>query len=142
MERYPRGVYAEGISYQQGFIMSQAQERRRYTRIQFDGKTTLYQADKSWSVSLVDISLKGALAHTKDQHLPNTDNPIKLHIQLAGDITIDMQTELAHTHDNYLGLHCISIDMDSIAHLRRLIELNIEDPHASERVLEELLIMP
>ncbi|HXK57002.1 MAG TPA: PilZ domain-containing protein, partial [Gammaproteobacteria bacterium] len=37
-----------------------------------------------------------------------------------------------------LGLRCVSIDMESIGHLRRLVELNLGDAELLHRDLESL----
>jgi hypothetical protein len=37
-----------------------------------------------------------------------------------------------------VGLHCRHIDIESLAHLRRLIELNLGDPALLERELAAL----
>lgn len=120
-------------------IMSEAPERRRYTRIQFDGDTTLIQGQQTWAVNLLDVSLKGALVEITNDCSINKEKPVTLLISLAGEIMIQMDTGLVHKHEDHLGLHCTSIDMESMSHLRRLIELNVEDPKASHRVLEELM---
>ncbi len=50
-----------------------------------------------------------------------------------------MKVQLTHDRDDVLGYQCIAIDMDSIGHLRRLVELNLGAPKACERELIELL---
>jgi hypothetical protein len=37
------------------------EERRRFKRIAFDAKTELSQGDRTWTVHLLDLSLKGLL---------------------------------------------------------------------------------
>jgi hypothetical protein len=41
-------------------------------------------------------------------------------------------------HDGQLSLSCTEIDLDSITHLRRLLELNLGDPDLIERELSDL----
>ena len=57
----------------------------------------------------------------------------------AGDIVIAMAGELAHVEGSHAGVLCRSIDIESITHLRRLIEVNLGDPTASERELKALI---
>lgn len=114
-------------------------ERRRYTRIGFASDAVLVQGDARFNVHLVDISLNGVLIETPDDYSLNTDEAITIEVTLTGDIKITMSARLAHSSARMLGFHCESIDMDSMTHLRRLIELNMEDPRASERVLKELI---
>lgn len=55
------------------------------------------------------------------------------------DIHIAMAGELAHVEAGHAGVLCRSIDLESITHLRRLIEVNLGDPAASERELKALI---
>ena len=119
--------------------MNDAQERRRFTRVSFAHDARLTQAGHSYSVELIDLSLAGALVVTPEAHKLNANSNIALTIMLEGGIDIDMMLSLAHCHENYLGFHCESIDVESMGHLRRLIELNMEEENASERVLQELI---
>ena len=57
----------------------------------------------------------------------------------TADIVIAMAGELAHVEDDRAGVLCRSIDIDSITHLRRLLEVNLGDPAASERELKALI---
>lgn len=57
----------------------------------------------------------------------------------SGDIVIAMAGELAHVEGDHAGVLCRSIDLESITHLRRLIEVNLGDPAASERELKALI---
>lgn len=50
-----------------------------------------------------------------------------------------MQVELTHEAKGQLGFVCTNIDLDSIKHLRRLIELNLGDQEELERELGALL---
>lgn len=114
-------------------------ERRQFSRVVFDAHVTVTQEGRSFAAQLEDISLNGVLLSTPAQYQIRTDMPCSLSINLAGDTEINMQVTLVHSSSSFLGFHCTSIDMDSIIHLRRLIEINLGDPHASERVLAELL---
>ena len=57
----------------------------------------------------------------------------------AGGPVIAMAGELAHVENGHAGVLCRSIDLESITHLRRLIEINLGDPAASERELKALI---
>ena len=120
--------------------MTSHDERRHYTRIEFASKATIAQAGHEVSVNLLDISLNGVLIETPTDYAIDTNQPVAICITLTGEIAITMQTHLAHSSNEVLGFRCDSIDMDSMTHLRRLIELNMSDPNASERVLDELII--
>lgn len=114
-------------------------EQRQYQRVRFFSKAHLDVAGHSYPTEVLDLSLKGALVRKPAPALPATDLPLRLRLQLddAGD-ELNMLVEIAHQHQNYLGLHCLKIDIDSISHLRRLLELNLGDAALLERELAEL----
>jgi PilZ domain len=118
---------------------NQSQERRRFSRILFDALVELAQGDYHWRASLLDISLKGLLLQQKLPENINHREPILVKVLLTDNTTIAMSVMVAHQHHNQLGLSCESIDIDSISHLRRLIELNLGDTDAAERELSELV---
>lgn len=115
------------------------EDRRQFSRIEFDAEVTLVQEGKSFTAQLEDISLNGVLLSTPAEYYIRTDMPCTLSIVLSENALINMQVTLVHSSSTVLGLHCTSIDMESVIHLRRLIEINLNDPQASERVLSELL---
>jgi len=92
---------------------------------------------------VLDISLKGVLLQLPDGRTPQVGMPclVKLPLVTAatGAIIIAMAGELAHVENHHVGVLCRSIDLESITHLRRLIEVNLGDPTASERELKALI---
>jgi hypothetical protein len=114
-------------------------ERRQFSRVEFDADVFLTQEGRKYQAQLQDISLNGVLISTPADYHLRTDMPCTVTVKLADDVAITMQVALVHSSSDFLGFHCTSIDMDSIIHLRRLIEINLGEPGASERVLAELL---
>lgn len=89
---------------------------------------------------MLDISLKGVLLQLPAGHRPQAGMPCLVKMPLStGDIVIAMAGELAHVENDHAGVLCRSIDIESITHLRRLIEVNLGDPAASERELKALI---
>jgi hypothetical protein len=89
---------------------------------------------------VLDISLKGVLLQLPAGQPPQVGMPCLVKLPLAtGDIVIAMAGELAHVEGSHAGVLCRSIDIESITHLRRLIEVNLGDPAASERELKALI---
>lgn len=119
--------------------MSQHDERRRFTRVNFDAKATLTQGDTTLDIHVLDISVNGVLVETPEEYSISTEESVKIHLALADDAKIVMMANLVHSSSDLLGFKCISIDMESATQLRRLIELNMEEDNATERVLDELL---
>ena len=120
--------------------MKEHSERRRFQRVLFNAETQASQANQSWSCQLVDISLKGVLLSVDDRESVQEQEPIQVAITLAEDAHINLTCKLARREGEYLGLTCTEIDLESLGHLRRLIELNLGDATASERELSELFL--
>ncbi|HSX83813.1 MAG TPA: PilZ domain-containing protein [Cellvibrio sp.] len=116
-----------------------ANERRKFSRILFDAHVELAQGAFHWRASLLDISLRGLLLQQTLPKEVNHKEPILVKILLSDSTSIAMSVSLAHQHHNQTGLMCTSIDIDSVSHLRRLIELNLGDALAAERELSELI---
>jgi hypothetical protein len=114
-------------------------ERRRFKRIAFDARTELYQGERHWSVALLDLSLKGLLIARPADWSADTSAPLTADIYLGDEAQVRMQVSLAHEDAAQLGFECTHIELDSISHLRRIIELNLGDPDELDRELGELL---
>jgi hypothetical protein len=115
-----------------------ANERRRFQRIDFDAYTEIVQGERRWQVKLHDLSLKGLLVHRPEGWNPQPGLPLLAGVQLADDATVLMEVELSREHDGLLGFNCLHIDIESITHLRRLVELNLGDSSLLERELAAL----
>lgn len=89
---------------------------------------------------MVDISLKGVLLQLPEGHEPQAGMPCLVKLPLStSEVVIAMAGELAHVEGRHAGVQCRSIDLESITHLRRLIEINLGDSEASERELKALI---
>lgn len=113
-------------------------ERRRFSRVAFDAATELVQGPCSWPVRLLDLSLKGMLVERPAQWDADLAQPFEARVQLAKDAEMRMQVAVAHQAGDQLGLYCRHIDVESISHLRRLVELNLGDETLLERELAAL----
>ena len=120
-------------------MSDQPSDRRRFRRIAFDAKTELKQNGQQWPVQLVDLSLKGLLVQKPAPWLGKGDEPFDVDIHLDAQTDVSMQVRLTHDDQGQLGFVCEHIDLDSISHLRRLIELNLGDEEELHRELGELL---
>ncbi len=112
------------------------QEQRRYTRLPFATECAIIADGRRFPTSLIDISLKGALVERPAGWQGEPGGPCELHIRLGGaPVRLAMAVEVAHGGPGTLGLRCVAIDLDSITHLRKLLELNFGDPTLVEREL-------
>ena len=115
-------------------------DRRQYSRIAFHAPAQLVLAGATLDVVVLDISLKGALIGLPAQTVLPDGASGQLQIKLdAVDGLISMDTRVTHVGGGNAGLLCLVIDIDSVTHLRRLVELNLGDPLLLERELSALI---
>lgn len=114
-------------------------EQRHFKRVRFFSQALLEADGQTFPTELLDLSLKGALVKKPLASLPAEPTALFLKLQLSDSTEqLIMQVSIAHHHADFLGLHCEKIDIDSISHLRRLLELNLGDPELLSRELAEL----
>lgn len=118
-----------------------ATDHRRFQRIHFDLKIQYEVGDVKLNCELVDISLRGALIRNCAGKSLGEGASCKLIINLddAGEMQIVMEGKVAHEEANQIGIYCDHMDLDSMAHLRRLVESNLADPKLLERELGLML---
>ncbi len=116
----------------------QDDERRKFTRIPFDAWTEIEQNGKRWNAVLIDLSLKGLLVKQPNNWTKDSKGSFEALIRLDTGVMIKMKVILAHQEEGHIGFLCESIDVDSISHLRRLIELNMGNCDILERELHSL----
>jgi len=114
-------------------------ERRRFVRIEFHARTELRQGQYIWPVKLLDLSLKGLLIEKPEPWLGDPEEPFEADIHLGKDVKVKMEVRLTHDDHGHLGFVCEHIDLDSISHLRRFVELNLGDPKELEREFAALI---
>jgi len=102
-----------------------SQERRHYSRVNFDHEAYLHSAGERYECQLLDVSLKGVLVEVSE------DFPAQ-----SGQIQAD--STLVFKKDNQCGFRFDEIGIDSLTHLRRLLELNTGD---SDLVRKELFFI-
>ncbi|NJD05280.1 MAG: PilZ domain-containing protein [Methylococcaceae bacterium] len=116
-------------------------ERRRFWRAAFNAPVNLTGDKFGIDATLDDISLKGALLECPEGWRGTVGERCHLTLLLGGEPSakIVMEGHIAHIEGRRVGLNCDSIDLDSITHLRRLVELNAGDPELLDRELVILL---
>ena len=116
-------------------------ERRRFSRIPFEASVSLAGPKGKWMGKLLDISLNGVLVSHPSSWVDDKEHHLMLEIHPPGDpYTIRMEAVLMHSTAQHLGFRCAYIDLDSISHLRRLIELNVGNDDILNRELSELVV--
>ena len=114
-------------------------DQRKFTRIPFESKIHIVSAKDSWYCELIDISLKGVLTTIPENWDGVKGEYFLLELLLNdSDIQIRMEVSVVHVDGERVGFRCEHIDLDSITHLRRLVELNIGNKEILDRELSEL----
>jgi hypothetical protein len=89
---------------------------------------------------LLDVAMKDAMV--------GTNTPLPLTLGAQGDlcitlhsspITLNFQVELVHSKNQRYGFKFISEDLETLTHLRKLIELNTGDAEATRSELSAWL---
>jgi hypothetical protein len=121
--------------------MAEHTEKRRFTRIAFPGRLTVTGSTGTSAGNLQDISLKGVLMNRPPewQHTPQSGERVDLSLQLESGIIIDAHGTTAHVGDDVIGFEFTTLPVESAAHLRRLVELNLGSEELLEREFDALL---
>lgn len=115
-------------------------EKRRFSRIPFDAEARITGPGLDITAQLLDISLKGVLITRPDNWQGKVGEYYSLELTLdSTDAVISMDIVVMHEDDERIGCKCEHIDLESISHLRRLVELNIGDETILDRELHALI---
>lgn len=115
-------------------------ERRHFTRVAFATPAQLVSPSGQFAVKVHDLSFKGALVSGLAAGALPPGTQCQLVVSLdQGHDRITMAVEVAHIEGVHVGLLCRSIDLDSMTHLRRLIEYHLAAPAMLDRELQALL---
>ncbi|KMT64211.1 PilZ domain-containing protein [Catenovulum maritimum] len=116
-------------------------ERREFTRIFFSTPAQLSLQSQTWDVNIIDLSLKGALISQPENQQSLTIDAHEYTLSFVlpnSEIEIQMSVKLAHVDSIKIGLRTHHLDIDSASHLKRLVELNMNDISELYRELENL----
>lgn len=115
-------------------------KNRHFRRIPFKAEVTLGSGQDSWTGELLDVAMKGAMVGT-DTALPLSPGAkYSLCISLPGTpISLDFQAELVHSEESCYGFKFISENLETLTHLRKLIELNTGDAETTRSELSAWL---
>jgi len=119
-------------------------EKRKFSRITFAGKCSIHEeisgSKKIWQTTLLDISLKGALVLLPEQWKYKENLPVQLQLALDGsDIVLECAGLICHQEENKLGIKFLTLSLESISHLKRLIQLNLADENLLNREMSQLI---
>jgi hypothetical protein len=114
-------------------------DQRQFTRIPFDSPVQITGSNGTWHTRLIDISLNGVLTQEPQDWNAGPNDTFVLDLDLYDSgVEIRMEVTVAHREAGRVGFQCQHIDLDSITHLRRLVELNIGNTEILNRELSAL----
>ena len=119
-------------------------ERRKFSRVNFQGICSLVFDKKTehhdFEASLIDISLNGALISINPLIVDLEEERVQLHLGLEGsDIELLLNGFVCHQQEKLLGVQFTKLSIDTISHLKRLIELNLGDNESMKREFAQLI---
>lgn len=113
-------------------------DKRKFSRILFSLDAQLSRGEMVWDTHLLDLCLNGALVEEPADFAP--EGVLELSFRLPqSEVQLSMEAEIVHRRNGRLGLKCALIDVESISHLRRLLELNLGDASLLHRELEQFI---
>ena len=104
-------------------------EQWRVSRIKSIEQSIVETDSRTVQVQLLDISLKGALIEHPQDLAVQCGDRWKLLFRLGGsDIVLQFGTEVVHCSETLAGVKFVETDLDTMIHLRSLIEARSVNP--------------
>jgi hypothetical protein len=101
-------------------------DKRRFSRTGFQTSGEILLGDRRIEVSVIDLSLKGAL-FSSDADI-SVGSAVELLIHLSNsELSISTEGKIVHREGSKYGIRFSSIDAESMIHLRSLMEYNTEN---------------
>jgi hypothetical protein len=114
-------------------------ERRRFSRILYQAPAELRQGDITFNCAIQDLSLHGMLLTSADDNPIDADKLVDVFFHLPeSDIVIALTANVIEITPAQMRTSIEHIDIDSISHLKRLVELNMGDDALLHREIEQL----
>ncbi len=117
-------------------------EQRQFSRIPFDAVAHIHNVTGKLDAqcAVIDISLSGILITKPMDWQGRLAEQYQIDLVLIeSQAVIKMTASVAHIDPARVGFHCEQLDLDSLSHLKRLVELNLGDDALLHRELSALL---
>lgn len=112
------------------------ENRRNFSRVKFKSTAFIKYKQQSVQVDLLDISLKGALISSDTLIQLDKGEPCLFELRLNdSEIVMTINAHVVYKLNENLGLKFDNIDLESMIHLRRLVELNVGNPDQIQKEL-------
>jgi hypothetical protein len=107
---------------------------RNYRRISFKTSAAILVNQRQFPCELIDLALRGALLQNNEGISIGIGEHAQVEIELPdSELKLTFGAELIHHEQGQYGFLFIDADVDSLAHLRRLLELNLGDGEQVDR---------
>lgn len=118
--------------------MTNPDDKRRFSRVPFEGTARLHINERLLPVELLDISVRGAQVRLPKGERVNPNDECKLTLTLDDSpIHLTLESQIRHAEDDQAGLVFVLIDVTDMQHLRRIVELNLGDEGAVGNLAKE-----
>ncbi len=108
--------------------------RRAFTRLNWDIEAEILQNDYLDRAEVLDISLKGVLLNSPSFSGQMGEFYI-ITMALSSEVVIGFNAQLIHQENTNFGFKFVSQSLDSLSHLRSLLEFNRDDPDTIQNEL-------
>lgn len=113
--------------------------KRHFSRIKFDISSVVKVNGCDYETELLDISLKGALMFISSSVPLKLGDDCKIEIHLpSSDIKLQFEATLVHLHEKHYGFVFRREELETLTHLRRLLELNLGN---GDKITDELFFL-
>ncbi len=114
-------------------------ERRRFSRIVYQAPATLVQESQTFESSVSDLSLHGLLLTCEQSQQLSLNEQVQVDFTLPdSEVNIQLTGLIVGVNGHVIRLSIENIDIESIGHLKRLVELNVGDDELLHRNIEHL----
>ena len=115
-------------------------KNRRFRRIPFAAEVKVQLGESCWAAELLDVAMKGALIGSLAELPLSIGAQPMIIISLPGTtISLDFKAELVHAENQRYGFKFLSENLETLGHLRKMIELNTGDAETTRSELSSWL---
>lgn len=114
-------------------------KNRQFTRIKFEEKCVVEYDGRSVEARLLNISLKGATIRFEEDIALRPADHWRLSFHMGNpDFMLRFGVEVVHSCGDFAGVKFIETDLNTMFHLRNLLEARIGDPGQVRKELDLL----
>lgn len=115
-------------------------KKRRFSRVSFAEKSIVESGGSIFEVDILNISLKGALVQFMEAVNCQCGDCWKLSFHLGNsDIKMEFKAVVVHASGNLAGVKFMETDLNTMIHLRNLMEARTMDPDKVRNELDFLI---